>query len=305
MQIHTLDLNFQNTPKTIASYLIVGSDGPVLVETGPGSTIETLIARLADHGFSPSDIKYVLVSHIHLDHAGAAGWLAQQGAHIFVHHVGAPHLIDPTKLLSSAGRIYGELMDPLWGPMLPAPEERVTPVYDGDTVTVAGLSFTAIDTPGHAYHHHVYQLDRVALTGDAAGIHIPGPSFVDLPAPPPEFNLELWQRSVERLCALDVDTIYPTHFGRVDDWRGHLEAFSQLLDAASEFVRLRLERGLERDEIVENYLVWQKERAGSVRLDDILVKRYEVSNPLYMSVDGIIRYWRKRLPESPSDNRSE
>lgn len=305
MQIHTLDLNFQNTPKTIASYLIVGSDGPVLVETGPGSTIETLIARLADHGFSPSDIKYVLVSHIHLDHAGAAGWLAQQGAHIFVHHVGAPHLIDPTKLLASAGRIYGELMDPLWGPMLPAPEERVTPVYDGDTVTVAGLSFTAIDTPGHAYHHHVYQLDRVALTGDAAGIHIPGPSFVDLPAPPPEFNLELWQRSVERLCALDVDTIYPTHFGRVDDWRGHLEAFSQLLDAASEFVRLRLERGLERDEIVENYLVWQKERAGSVRLDDILVKRYEVSNPLYMSVDGIIRYWRKRLPESPSDNRSE
>ena len=300
MQIHTLDLNFQNTPNTIASYLIVGSSGPVLVETGPGSTLKTLAERLSDHGFTPADIKYVLVSHIHLDHAGAAGWLAQQGAQIFVHHVGAPHLIDPAKLLASAGRIYGELMEPLWGPMVPAPEEQVTPVYDGDTINVAGLSFTAIDTPGHAYHHHVFQLDRIAITGDAAGIHIPGPSFVDLPAPPPEFNLELWQSSVARLCALDVDTIYPTHFGRVDDWRGHLEAFSQLLVASSKFVRSRLEQGMNRDEIVSDYLAWQKERASLVQMNELLVKRYEVSNPLYMSVDGIIRYWRKRLPDLPA-----
>jgi glyoxylase-like metal-dependent hydrolase (beta-lactamase superfamily II) len=264
-----------------------------------------LKARLSEHGFSPSDIEHVLVSHIHLDHAGAAGWWAQQGAHIFVHHVGAPHLINPSKLLASAGRIYGELMVPLWGEMLPAPEERVTPVYDGDTISVAGLSFEAIDTPGHAYHHHVFQVERVAFTGDAAGIHIPGPSFVDLPAPPPEFNLELWQRSIERLCALDVDSIYPTHFGRVDDWRGHLAAFTQLLDASSEFVRARLERGMERDEIVENYLAWQRERAESVTMDKTLVKRYEVSNPLYMSVDGIIRYWRKRLPDSRPDDTGE
>ncbi len=298
MRIHTLDLDFLNTPNTIASYLIVGSGGPVLVETGPGSTIETMKTRLSEHGVSPSDIKYVLVSHIHLDHAGAAGWWAQQGAQIFVHHVGAPHLIDPAKLLASAGRIYGNLMDPLWGKMLPAPEDRVTPVFDGDTITVAGLSFTAIDTPGHAYHHHVFQLENVAFTGDAAGIHIPGPSFVDLPAPPPEFNLELWQQSVERLCELDVDSIYPTHFGRVGDWRGHLETFSKLLDSSSAFVRVRLESGLERAEIVEAYLAWHRERMDSAQIGDTLMKRYEVSNPLYMSVDGIIRYWRKRLPGS-------
>lgn len=294
MQIHTLDLNFQNTPNTIASYLVVGTGGPVLVETGPGSTIETMKKRLSEHGFAPSDVRSVLVTHIHLDHAGAAGWWAQQGSQVFVHHIGAPHLIDPSKLLASAGRIYGELMEPLWGEVLPAPAERVTSVSDGDSINVAGLSFTAIDTPGHAYHHHAYQLGKVAFTGDAAGIHIPGPSFVDLPAPPPEFNRDLWLQSVERLFALDLDTIYPTHFGRVADWRGHLGAFQQLLGDASEFVRIRIENGLDRDEIVGAYLEWQVQRAGSAQIGDTLVKRYAVSNPLYMSVDGIIRYWTRR-----------
>jgi len=296
MQIHTLDLNFQNIPNTIASYLVLGPDGPVLVETGPGSTIETMKLRLSDFGFSPPDIKYVLVSHIHLDHAGAAGWWAQQGAHLFVHHVGAPHLVDPSKLLASAGRIYGERMEPLWGTVLPAPADKVTPVFDGDVLNVSGLSFKAIDTPGHAYHHHVFQLDDVAFTGDAAGIHIPGPDFVALPAPPPEFNLELWIKSVDRLCQLNVEAIYPTHFGRVDDWRSHLEVFSTLLVESSEFIRFRLEGNLGRDEILEDYLEWHQRRAGSAKMNDLLVKRYEVSNPLYMSVDGMIHYWNKRLP---------
>jgi glyoxylase-like metal-dependent hydrolase (beta-lactamase superfamily II) len=296
MQIHTLDLNFQNTPDTIASYLVLGPEGPVLVETGPGSTIETLKLRLADYGFSPHDIKYVLVSHIHLDHAGAAGWWAQQGAQIFVHHVGAPHLIDPSKLLASAGRIYGDRMAPLWGSVLPAPSENVTPVFEGEVIKVAGLSFKAIDTPGHAYHHHAYQLDEVAFTGDAAGIHIPGPEFVDLPAPPPEFNLELWLKSVDRLRELNVETIYPTHFGRVDDWRGHLDAFSTLLVEASEFIRVRMERNLGRDEILGEYLEWQQRRAGSAKMNELLLNRYEVSNPLSMSVDGMMRYWKKLIP---------
>ena len=294
MQIHTLDLNFQNTPNTIASYLVVGPGGPVLVETGPGSTLATMKKCLSEHGFVPTDVKNVLVTHIHLDHAGAAGWWAQQGAQIFVHHVGAPHLIDPSKLLASAGRIYGDLMDPLWGKMQPAPADRVTSVSDGDTITVAGLSFMAIDTPGHAYHHHVYQLDGVAFTGDAAGIHIPGPAFVDLPAPPPEFNRDLWLQTVERLGELDLEAIYPTHFGRVDDWRGHLQAFHQLISDASEFVRIQIEEDLDRDEILGAYLEWQMKRAGSAQIGEFLAKRYEVSNPLYMSVDGMIRYWNKR-----------
>lgn len=298
MRIYTLDLNFQTIANTIASYLVVNDGVPILIETGPASTLDTLQLRLAEHGLTTAAIKHVLVSHIHLDHAGAAGWLAQQGAQIYVHHVGAPHLIDPSKLLASAERIYGDLMRPLWGQVIPAPEEKVTVVHDDEELSLAGLTIRAIDTPGHASHHHVYLLGDVAFTGDAAGIHIPGPSFVDLPAPPPEFNLELWKKSIERIVSLPLKAIYPTHFGRVDEWRGHLEDFATLLEVATEFVRIRLESGLDRDEIVGQYLAWQKERAAAAQLDRALVKRYEVSNPLYMSVDGIIRYWRKRLPES-------
>jgi glyoxylase-like metal-dependent hydrolase (beta-lactamase superfamily II) len=203
-------------------------------------------------------------------------------------------LIDPAKLLASAGKIYGDRMDPLWGSVLPVPAAQVTPVFDGDVINAAGLSFMAIDTPGHAYHHHVFQLENVAFTGDAAGIHIPGPSFVDLPAPPPEFNPDLWVKSIARLRDMPVDAIYPTHFGRVDDWRGHLEKFAKLMSEATEFVRIRLENGLDRDEILREYLEWQRKRAGAAEIESRLADRYELSNPLFMSVDGIIRYWSKR-----------
>ena len=222
MQIQALDLSFQNVPRVTASYLVVGPDGPVLVETGPSSTLSQMQRQLAGAGYSPAEIRHVLVTHIHLDHAGAAGWWAQQGAQIYVHHVGAPHLIDPGKLLASASRIYGDQMDLLWGDVLPAPAERVTPIFDGDTVAVAGLAFTAMETPGHASHHHAYLLGDIVFTGDAAGIHLPELSMVDLPAPPPEFNLELWLSTVDRLREGNFKAIYPTHFGEVLQWRRHL-----------------------------------------------------------------------------------
>ena len=295
MQILTLDLNFQNTQSAIASYLVSGSGGPVMIETGPGSTLDTLKARLDEHGLSVEDIKHVLVSHIHLDHAGAAGWWAQQGAQIYVHHVGAPHLINPSKLLSSAGRIYGDRMDSLWGEVLPAPAEKVTAVSDGDVLELEGLKLKAIDTPGHAYHHHAYQVEDVVFTGDAAGIHIPGPSFVDLPAPPPEFNLSLWLETIEKLRGLSVEAIYPTHFGRVDNWQEQLDTLKDLMHEASEFVRVRLEKGLVRNAILEEYLAWQSQRAEEAGIAEVLAQRYDLANPQFMSVDGIIRYWTKRM----------
>jgi len=294
MEIHTLDLHFQRQPKTIASYLVVGSDGPVLVETGPMSTLNTLRARLAEHGYLPADIKHVLVTHIHLDHAGAAGWWASQGAQIYVHHVGAPHLIDPSRLLRSATRIYGDKMDSLWGGFLAAPAERVTAVVDGQSINVAGLMFTAIDTPGHAFHHHVYSLDDVAFTGDAAGIHIPGPMFVDLPAPPPEFQLELWRETIARLLTFDFTAIYPTHFGRLDEWRQQLEVLDGLMQVASEFVEVRMNAGIERDQILADYRAWFDVRAAAAGMSEEKFAQYEAANPLYMSVDGIIRYWNKK-----------
>jgi glyoxylase-like metal-dependent hydrolase (beta-lactamase superfamily II) len=294
VQIHTLDLNFQNVPQAIASYLLETGEGPILVETGPGSTQDTLVKRLAQHGYRPADVRHVFVSHIHLDHAGGAGWWAHQGAQIYVHRVGAPHLIDPSRLLTSARRIYGDMMDTLWGDIVPAPATRVTALGDGDTVRLGDLTFSALDTPGHAYHHHVICLGSVAFTGDAAGVHMPGGRFAALPAPPPEFDLEAWLQTVDRLLAHHFTAIYPTHFGLISEVSDHLEYFRSLLLQAANFVRERMVEGMGRDELVTAYLAWNEERALSAGVSEQVAQRYEVANPNAMSVDGMMRYWRKK-----------
>ena len=294
MDIYTLDLNFQNVPQTIASYLIVGPDGPVLVETGPGSTLNNLITRLADHGVQPTDVKHVLVTHIHLDHAGAAGWWAQQGSQIYVHPFGVPHLINPDRLISSASRIYGDKMNTLWGDFLPSPEENVTIIQDGDVIEAGGLQFTAIETPGHARHHHVYQLGDIAFTGDAAAIHLPSFPLIDLPAPPPEFDLEAWIATADRLLAENLTTIYPTHFGRVDDVMTHFTELKQLLREEAAWIKEKMDAGIDRDDIVVQFSEWNKMRARRAGLTEKAIHQYETANPWYMSVDGMMRYWRKK-----------
>ncbi len=295
MNIYPLDLNFQDVPQTIVAYLVVGPEGPVLVETGPASTLPTLQARLAAHGYSPADIRHVLVSHIHLDHAGAAGWWAQQGACVYVHHVGAPHLVDPSRLLSSAQRIYGDMMDPLWGQTSPAPAERVRPLHGGETLELGGLRFTVMDTPGHAWHHLVFRLNGVAFTGDVAGVRLPGQRFLSLPAPPPEFHLERWQETLRRLSDANLERLYLTHFGAVENVPAHLLALSDLIDQAAEFVRIRVVEGVEREALLEQYMTWTHERAAACDLSEQAFHQYETANPTFMSVDGLRRYWRKRL----------
>ena len=139
MEIHTLDLHFQRQPNTIASFLVIGPSGPVLVETGPMSTLATLREQLASLGYRPADIRHVLVTHIHLDHAGAAGWWAQQGATVYVHPFGAPHLVDPSKLIASATRIYQDELETLWGEIVPAEPFRFVLVIDWFMLIVCGV----------------------------------------------------------------------------------------------------------------------------------------------------------------------
>jgi glyoxylase-like metal-dependent hydrolase (beta-lactamase superfamily II) len=298
IQIITLDLGFKDLSETIASYLISGPDGAVLVETGPASTLPNLRSQLAKYGLRSNDIKHILVTHIHLDHAGAAGWLAREGAQIYVHPVGAPHLVDPSRLLQSAGRIYGDQMDTLWGEMVAAPADKVTAVQDGETIDVAGLQFTALNTPGHAWHHHTYRLGDIAFTGDAAGIHIPGIQHVDIPAPPPEFKLEVWDKTIDRLLAENLTAIYPTHFGRVEDPILQFEELRNVMHEASEVVRLRMEEQQDRDSIVAAYVSWMEDRARTKGLSEYAFQQFEAVNPLYMTVDGIMRYWlRKQAKE--------
>src|SRR5512139_1707580 len=148
-RIVTLDLNFQGRPHAIASYLIRNGDAVVLIESGPGSTLTALEAGLAKEGLSPRDVTHVLLTHIHLDHAGAAGWLAKQGAEIYVHPVGAPHMLNPEKLISSATRIYGDKMGLLWGEFLPVPENQLMIPNDAEEIVIGNLRFLPINTPGH------------------------------------------------------------------------------------------------------------------------------------------------------------
>lgn len=297
MNIQTIDLNFQGVACATAAYLVAGLDGFALVETGPGATLKTLLTKLGELGVSPNDIKHVLLTHIHLDHAGAAGWWTQQGAQIYVHPFGAPHLIDPSKLIASATRIYGDQMDVLWGQMVPATAEKVTIVRDGDVIEAAGLQFQAIETPGHARHHHVYRLEDICFTGDAAGLRLLGLPLIDIPAPPPEFELEVWQQTVDRLLAEKFEVIYPTHFGRVANVTEQLQGVRNLLQEAAEFVHHHMQIGTPRDEIVNNYTVWNRNRAQEAGLTAENIHQYETANPLYMSVDGIMRYWKKRVHE--------
>ena len=294
MRIETLDLNFGGLAEVIAAFLVFGPEGPVLVETGPGSTLPNLLARLAEHGVEPDEIRHVLVTHIHLDHSGAAGWWAQRGATVYIHEVGAPHLVDPGKLLTSAGRIYGDRMDSLWGETLPAPAERVVAVEDGAVIEVAGLRFDAISTPGHAWHHHVFRLDDVAFVGDAAGIRIGERTWIDLPAPAPEFDLEAWKVSLERLRRESLATIYRTHFGPTGEVNDQLDRFETLLDEGAASVREMLEKGLDREAMSDRFADLMRRRAEALGVDPGAFRAYELANPRIMSVDGIARYWRKR-----------
>lgn len=295
MTIETIDLRFQGKPHVIAAFLLRAPDGPVLIETGPSSTLPRLLSELGRLGVHPSEVRDVLVTHIHLDHAGAAGWWAGQGARVHVHPEGAPHLIDPSKLVASATRIYGALMETLWGAIPPAPAERVVVIRDGEILEVGGLRIEVIESPGHARHHHVFRLGDVAFTGDAAGIRLPEVDWIDLPAPPPEFDLEAWHQTLARLRALRLSRLYRTHFdaspGEVD---AELRRFDELLTRGADVVRRMLDEGLDREATVARFSQEMRAFAGNVGLDAPLLEAYELANPRTMSVDGITRYWRKR-----------
>jgi glyoxylase-like metal-dependent hydrolase (beta-lactamase superfamily II) len=295
VQIHTIDLDFQSLPRAVAAYLVEGPGGHVLVETGPGSTQAALVRGLAVHGLQAAQLSAALVTHIHLDHAGAAGWLTQEGVTVCVHPMGAPHLVEPERLLKSAGRIYGEDMDRLWGAMIPASAERVRAVVDGERVEAGGLVFQAIETPGHAGHHHAWLIEgeETAFTGDVAGVRMPGEEMVAVPAPPPEIDLEAWHASLDRLSSLGLQKIYPTHFGGFEDVEAHLNRLRAELDACAGFIREAMVAGMARDALVPAYLRWQAERAEGRGVEGAAVQAYQAANPLEMSVDGLMRYWRK------------
>ncbi|MCC7358349.1 MAG: MBL fold metallo-hydrolase [Anaerolineales bacterium] len=294
--IFPLDLHFQGNPHGIAAYLLRGPAGNVLIEVGPGSTLPYLQAGLAAHGLAPADIAAVLVTHIHLDHAGSAGWWARQGVPIHVHHLGAPHLVDPERLLTSARRIYLDQMDTLWGEFLASPADRVFAHHDGDVIEAAGLRLIAHDTPGHARHHLVYQLGDVAFVGDLAGVRRPESRYLRLPTPPPEFDLPAWLASVARMRALNFQAIYLTHFGPLTGpaVAAHWDQVSSLLPQYAGLVQTGLAASQDRDTLVAHLAAWEAERLIALGVPHEQLPIYDALGPNFMAVDGLLRYWQKQ-----------
>lgn len=307
--IHTIDLQYHGMAEMIASYVVIGPEGPVLVDTGPPLCLEHLERGLADRGMSVEDIRHALVTHIHLDHAGAAGHLARRGVTVYVHEFGAPHLVDPSKLIASARRIYGEDTERLWGSIVPAPESKIVAVRDNESLEVAGLHFTAIETPGHARHHHAYSLATenrpVCFTGDAAGMIIPGLAkrrrdgdtaiadsarFINLPTPPPEFDPQLWMQSVERLERGRYKALYLTHFGAVHTPLAHLTAVKQAIRNHTEFVRAKRNLWQSESAIIESYTRWVRMQAQRAGASDGELASFVSDNLMRMNVMGMARY---------------
>ncbi len=292
-RVITLDLNFQGKTEAIASYLIPHSSGAILIESGPGTTQAALQAGLAVNGFAVSDVTHVLLTHIHLDHAGAAGWLARQGAEIYVHPVGAPHLLNPEKLLASAGRIYGDKMEMLWGEMMPVLENKLHVAKDGEEIVIGNLHFLPINTPGHAEHHFAYLFEDICFTGDIGGVRIPGYRYLRVPMPPPELHFGKWRESVARLQREHFARIAPTHFGIYDDPEWQLAAVSRDIDATERWMEQVMPQEPPIEALRLAFTDWMNQQGLEQGLSPDVVRAYELANPPGMSADGLLRYWKK------------
>jgi glyoxylase-like metal-dependent hydrolase (beta-lactamase superfamily II) len=294
--IHVLDTRHLDRPGIIAATALETNDGIALFDTGPESTFENISSGMRTTGFSPNDVRHVFLSHIHLDHAGAAWRFAGLGATIHVHPRGARHLVDPSKLMESATRIFGDEMGKLWGEMRPIPEDKVKITDDSATYRVGQFEIRALATPGHASHHNVYHWDDNLFGGDVAGVRLGGgppiPPFV-----PPELHVESWLESIQRMRALKAARLYLPHFGLVDGHiEGQFDALEERVQRWAAWFRDEMREGRGETDLIPNFAQYEMQDlldsgAGQERLQD-----YEQADPSFMAVTAAIRYWQKYHP---------
>jgi len=283
-------------PHVIGSYLLLG-DEPALVDPGPASCLPAVEAGLAAHGLGLGDLRVLLLTHIHLDHAGATGVILARNpdVRVFVHERGAPHLIDPSRLLNSATQLYGELMGTLWGQVLPVPPEAITTLAGGEELRVGPHQIRVHDAPGHARHHVVYfeQGAGAAFVGDNAGVRLPALPFARPATPPPEVDMEAWGRTLDLLESLAPRFLCLTHFGAYPDAAAHLRDYRARLLAWAELVRAGLASGApEADQIAALKAAAAAETAGLS--DEQRAALHQQTGDLALSWRGLARYWRKK-----------
>lgn len=294
-----IDLNFLGRPGIIATAVLTSSAGVALVDPGPSSTLDVLVKSLGAQGITVRDVRQILLTHIHLDHAGATGSLltANPEIEVLVHQRGARHLIDPSKLVASATRLYGQDMDRLWGAVSPVPAASVKALDGGERLSAGGRDLEVAQTPGHALHH-VSFFDRssgVAFVGDTAGIRRVDGSYIMPPTPPPDIDLEAWRVSADRILSWEPDTLFLTHFGPFRGARTHFQELFERLDAWSVLVR-RLLTDPSIDEAERERRFVEEARQDIRRtVGEGEAEQYARAGRLDYSWQGLARYWRSKL----------
>ena len=275
-----LDLHHQGADRVIATYVLETEDGPALFDCGPSSCLERLHSALRQRGLELQDFRHLLLSHIHLDHAGAAGVLVREHPMLQVHvsEIGAPHLADPSRLEASTRRLYGDTFDTLWGELAPVPRENIHVVG----TDVVGLE--CFPSPGHASHHVCYLAgDGTLYTGDAAGVRLqPDPTVIP-PTPPPDFDLEAWNRTIDEIEKRRPSRLALVHFGIADNPGPHLAELRERLAVWAGRVRA----GATEEEFSES-------ARNDVAANGGAAETYDRAMPFWQSYAGLKLYWERR-----------
>ncbi len=296
--ITLIDLGFQATAGTIGAYLLAGDGELALIETGPTTTRRNLELGIQEAGFDIRDVTRLIPTHIHLDHAGAAGGLMRDypAMRVTLHPGAAPFLIEPERLVKSATRIYGDRMEELWGEVAGLPADRVDAVKDGERLQVAGRSLLVRYTPGHA-GTHISLLDEASgtlFTGDTAGARIAPSSYICPTVPPPEIDLELWRKSVAIMRELRPKQLALTHFGVFTDVERHLDDVIPNAEAVLAIAREELTGNHSFDDVTDRILDLERAKFASESAPATLLRQMELAMPAWMASLGLQRVLKKR-----------
>jgi glyoxylase-like metal-dependent hydrolase (beta-lactamase superfamily II) len=295
--ISYLDVHFCGVNGVIASVILHGPGGVAILDPGPSSTLPALRKGLELAGIALADVRAILLTHIHLDHAGATGTLVRENPalRVYVHEKGAPHMVDPSKLIASATRLWGDETDRLWGEMRPVPAGNLEVLRGGERIAVAGRDLDIGYTPGHASHHVSFFSGEtgIAFVGDTAGVRLQAGGAIVPPTPPPDIDLEAWGRSFALIAAWHPETLFLTHFGAFSPAAAHLTEMAERLDMTSHLAKASLARPGS-DEDREAWFTNEVRRELRRRVTEAEAHAYEVAGRFDLNWRGLARYWRKK-----------
>ena len=299
----TIDLNWMGRSKSIAALLIESAGAAAVIDPGPESTVDTLRAGLAARGLSVNNLDALVLTHIHLDHAGACGALLQENPalKVYVHESGATHMADPSRLLASAGRLYGGDLRTLYGECRPVAADNLQAIQGGEAIRIGEMKLESFYTPGHASHHLTFwdPQSRTAFVGDTAGIRVQGDTFLLPATPPPDVDIEIWNQSLDAIAARSPERIFLTHFGYIENPAEHMQLYQAKLAEWTELTWKLMESGVDSDAAEKTFVETMAREIHST-MPRQAADHYIFNAGLRLSWLGLQRYVRKKThPPKP------